>query len=70
MTICQNLIILYRSAKANGRDGEVQIIEDCFIMAKKMNRELVKLHNNGELPVIANNSWNEEDWIKEINEHK
>lgn len=65
MTICENLIVLYRSAVKNDRLGEASLIEDSYIMAKKMNRELMR-HKYGELPVLENNSWDESDWHKDL----
>lgn len=67
-TICQNLEILYRKAVTDDRLGEVLIIKECYVMAKKMNHKLIWYKHGGEIPSAESLDYNksEEDWLKEL----
>lgn len=60
MTICQHLHFLYRSAIANDRKGDAEIIRECYLMAKKMNKRLVEYNGSNEI------CGTEDGWLKEL----
>ncbi len=57
--ICFNLGFLYRQALVNKDEHSAAVIKECFIMAKKMNRQLL------EYKQIAYNA-TEADWLEEL----
>lgn len=64
-TICQLILLLYETAAMSKDIGHMYILQLMFIMAKKMNRKLY-LNKYGKLPTVEGNSWEEEDWIAEL----
>lgn len=62
-TICHLIVELYNRNKKEVADKtkEMFILEECFVMAKKMNRRLSELNN---IPVSEKET--EENWREEI----
>ena len=65
ISICNNILILFQHAVANKWEGNVAVLRHMFIQAKKMNRKLYE-YKYGTLPTLEKNSWNEEDWIAQL----
>lgn len=59
-TICFNLGFLYRKSLINKDEISTAVIKECFIMAKKMNRQLLEYKH------VADNT-TEDDWLEELN---
>ena len=65
MTICQVLTELYRDAVVNENLHNIELIEDAFLSAKKMNRKLVE-YKQGYADKILRRECQEQEWIEEI----
>ena len=65
VTICQLITILHCTAKMEKNIGRMEVLKQVYIMAKKMNRRLMK-YKHGKLPNLPGNSWNEKDWEKDL----
>lgn len=68
--ICDTIRILYTTSVIDKRGGHSEMLKRVYIQAKKMNRLLCR-YRYGKLPPATNdNSWNEADWIKELDDIK
>lgn len=58
-TICFNLGFLYRQAVSKKDKASIEVIKECFIMAKKMHKRLLEYNN-----VVDNTT--PDDWLNEL----